>query len=425
MSKKNKIFVQIASYRDPELLSTIKDCIEKAKYPKNLVFSIAWQHAPEDIWDNLSGYTKDKRFKIVDIDYKEAHGVCYARYLLQQKYNNEEYTLQLDSHHRFSQDWDEQLITIYKQLQEKGYAKPLLTGYVPSFEPDNDPAGRVNTPWMMLFDRFSPEGVVHTTPETIDNFKELTEPVRARFYSAHFAFTTGQFVKEVPHDPNFYFHGEEHSISVRAFTWGYDLFHLHRVIIWHEYTRKNKKKHWDDDSTWPTKNNEAFLRNRKLFEMDGEKKDIDFGPYGFGPVRTLEDYERYSGVSFKRRAIQQYTLDKKLPPNPVIFSDEEYEKSFVKIFRHCIDVGYDRVPETDYDFWCVAFHREGTGKEGEDTTMFRKDADKSEIDRMMNDPDKYCKIWRQFETSTMPKYWVVWPHSISKGWCERLTGNLY
>ena len=23
-----------------------------------------------------------------------------------------------------------------------------------------------------------------------------------------------------------------------------------------------------------------------------------------------------------------------------------------------------------------------------------------------------------------PKYWVVWPHSKSKGWCDRLTGNL-
>ena len=35
--KKGKIFIQIASYRDPQLVPTIKDCIEKAKNPKNLV----------------------------------------------------------------------------------------------------------------------------------------------------------------------------------------------------------------------------------------------------------------------------------------------------------------------------------------------------------------------------------------------------
>ena len=102
--KKNKIFVQIASYRDPELLPTLKDCIEKAKFPKNLVFSIAWQHSPEDTWDTLSAYTKDKRFKIIDIPHLESEGVCWARHKLQQNYNNEEYTLQLDSHHRFAQD---------------------------------------------------------------------------------------------------------------------------------------------------------------------------------------------------------------------------------------------------------------------------------------------------------------------------------
>jgi len=153
--------------------------------------------------------------------------------------------------------------------------------------------------------------------------------------------------------------------------------------------------------------------------MDDVKQDIDFGPYGFGPVRTLEDYEKYSGISFKKRSVQQHTLDKGIPPNPII-SDEDYEKSFVKIFKHCIDIGYDKVPETDYDFWVVAFHSHGEG----DTTLYRRDADPNEIKNFMNDPDGYCKIWREFQTTKQPKYWVVWPHSISKGWCNRITGEL-
>ena len=44
---------------------------------------------------------------------------------------------------------------------------------------------------------------------------------------------------------------------------------------------------------------------------------------------------------------------------------------------------------------------------------------------MKNDPDGYCKVWRQFQTVTKPKYWVVWPYSVEKGWCERITGNLF
>jgi hypothetical protein len=415
--KKNKIFIQIASYRDPQLLPTIKDCIDKAKHPENLVFSIAWQHSTEDTWDNLYEYMNDDRFNIIDIDYRESKGACWARNLLQQKYLGERYTLQLDSHHRFIENWDEELITMLKDLQNKGYEKPLLTGYIPSFDPENDPNARINYPWKMNFDRFIPEGAVFFLPATIENHETLTEPIPARFYSAHFCFTLGSFVLEVPHDPEYYFHGEEISIAVRSYTWGYDLFHPHKVIAWHEYTRKGRTKQWDDDKSWFKKNNESHLRNRKLFEMDGYKKDIDFGIYDFGKIRTLEDYERYAGISFKKRSVQKYTLDNNPAPNPPLYG-KDFENSFLQIYKHCIDISFDQVPESDYEFWAVAFHDENN------ETIYRLDADINEINRMLKDPDGYCKIWREFETLVNPSYWVVWPFSKSKGWCQRLTGNL-
>ena len=304
-----KIFIQIASYRDPQLIHTIRDCDIKASDPSKLVYSIAWQHSNDDEWDQIHEFKDDPRFKVVDIDYKDSKGACWARNQLQQNYDGEQYTLQIDSHHRFAQDWDLELIEMYNQLKEKGHEKPLLTGYVSSFDPENDPAGRIQTPWKMNFDRFIPEGAVFFLPASIDNYKQLTEPIPARFYSAHFAFTTGDFVKEVPHDPEYYFHGEEISIAVRAYTWGYDLFHPHKTVIWHEYTRKGRTKQWDDDKSWGGKNANSHKRNRKLFEMDGEVKDIDFGIYDFGKKRSLLDYEKYSGLSFKRRAVQKYTLD--------------------------------------------------------------------------------------------------------------------
>jgi hypothetical protein len=88
------------------------------------------------------------------------------------------------------------------------------------------------------------------------------------------------------------------------------------------------------------------------------------------------------------------------------------------VFKHCIDLQYASVPEKDYNFWVVAFHNDS----GE--TLYRKDADKDEIARMFNDPDKYCKVWREFQTTKKVTNWVVWPHSESKGWCERITGRL-
>ncbi len=155
-----KIFIQIASYRDPQLIHTIRDCDMKASDPSKLVYSISWQHSQEDEWDQLHEFKGDPRFKVVDIDYKDSKGACWARNQLQQNYDGEEYTLQIDSHHRFVQDWDLELISMYNQLKEKGHEKPLLTGYVSSFDPENDPAGRIQTPWKMNFDRFIPEGAI-------------------------------------------------------------------------------------------------------------------------------------------------------------------------------------------------------------------------------------------------------------------------
>ena len=54
-----KIFVQIAAYRDPQLVATIKNMIENAKKPKNLVIGIARQFHPEDGFDDLSEYEND------------------------------------------------------------------------------------------------------------------------------------------------------------------------------------------------------------------------------------------------------------------------------------------------------------------------------------------------------------------------------
>jgi len=412
------IFVQIAAYRDPQLRATIEDMLAQAKNPKNLRIGVARQFHPEDGFDDLSDYEKDSRFRILNIPYTESKGVCWARHQVQQLYGNETYTLQIDSHMRFEKNWDDEMIKMIKKLQKKGHKKPLLTGYVSSFDPDNDPAGRTQEPWRMAFDRFTPEGVVFFLPETIPGWKELKEPIPARFYSAHYCFTLGQFSTEVQHDPEFYFHGEEISITVRAYTHGYDLFHPHKVLIWHEYTRKGRTKQWDDDKDWHRKNVACHIKNRQLLGVDGEKYDGDYSEW-FGTERTIRDYEKYAGLLFSKRAIQQETLDKSYPPNTYNFkTEEEWVDSFLRIYKHCIDLNLSQVPEDDYDFWVVAFHN------SKDETLHRQDATESEIKGYKQSQSPFANIWRTFNTPENPAYWVVWPHSKSKGWGERIVGNL-
>ena len=409
------IFVQIASYRDPELKKTLTDMLEKADEPDNLRVCVAWQHAKEDKWDKLTSFKNHKNINIIDINYKEAKGVCWARNLIQQHYNDEDFTLQLDSHHRFTEGWDTTLKNMIYMLQLQGHKKPILTGYVPSYDPLTDETE--NDPWQLVFDRFAPEGPLHTKPETIPNWVDYNAPIAARFFSAHFCFTLGIFSKEVQHDPEIYFHGEEISLAVRAYTHGYDFFHPHRVVIWHYYTRSDQPRHWSDNDGWVELDTQSHTKVRKLLGIDGEFiAEGDKCEYGLGNERTLEDYEKYAGVLFEKRQLQQYTLDNKYPPNPTYTTEQEYNSSFLNFFKHCIDIGYDLVPLDDYTCWAVAF------EDVDGNEIYREDALPDEINRMKNDTDNYCKLWRQFNTDVPPYKWIVWPHSKSQGWMDRLEG---
>lgn len=416
--KKNKIFISIASYRDSELIPTIEDCIAKAKNPKNLVFAISNQFSPDDNFGDLSKYQKRKSFKIINTNYKKSFGVCHARHEIQKLYDNEEYYFQLDSHHRFAQDWDVKLKTYLNSLIKDGIKKPILSSYLPSYDPDQEGEAKLNDVWRTYIDRFMPEGPIFIFPETISGWEKSNKPEPARFISGHFLFSFGNFVTEVPYDPKLYFHGEESSLAVRAFTHGYDLFHLPKPLVWHHYTREGRKRHWDDSQKWLKLNNQSFSRFRKLLGMDGNRR-VHIPKYGLGKVRSLADYEKYSGIRFKDRKIHQLTLDRKPPPLP-FKNKKDFESQFVSQFKYCIDIHKPTFTEKDYDVWVMAF------KDKDGAEMVRLDANEDEVNRLLNEnpKDSFVRFWRQFETSKIPSKWIVWPHSKSKGWMNIIEGEV-
>lgn len=313
------IFIQIASYRDPELRSTIKDCISKAKNPERLTFGICWQYDDQEYIELHDFLYSIPNITIVEVPYFESKGLCWARSKIQELYNGEDYTMQLDSHHRFIQDWDEVLIDMMKTVNSK---KPIISTYGAVYDPKYD-TSHENNPYKMVAKSFTDHGTILFYPDIIENHEQLTAPIPARFVSGHFFFTLGQHCIEYKYDPNLYFAGDEISLSIRSYTLGYDLFHPHKVVIWHEYTRKNRVKHWDD---FNDQNKEKKLIKKTWWEMDEyskkrlrhllreEDNDIDLGEYDLGFVRTHEDYELYSGINFKYRKLHTNTINGVDPP---------------------------------------------------------------------------------------------------------------
>jgi len=334
----NKIFISIASYRDPELIPTIKDCLEKAKYPDNIYFGIFLQHDEHEKAYDL--YGKNNHFRLDGCDWRDSKGACWARHLIQKKlYRDEGYYLQLDSHHRFIQDWDEYLIHL---MDVSGSPKPIIGTYGTTYWPNKPEEPLENIPYkIVLFDTFGEDGDVVSRPVGIPNFKNLgKELVTASLLSGHFIFTYGHFCREVMYDPNFYFRGEEITLSARAYTHGYDMFHPTKTVIWHEYLRANRNKHWSDhthDNGFSLEGEDRNIRSkerqRKLLKM--EPCNIDFRHYGLGSKRSLHEYELWAGVDFKQRRVHKNAADfQGNAPHPFLMTEEEWEKGMLKTLTY-------------------------------------------------------------------------------------------
>lgn len=324
-----KIFIQIAAYRDPELLPTLHNLLSNAKYPDNLSFGLVWQHDISDEWDTLEPYKKDHRFRIMDILYDQSGGMGWARSKTQSLYDGEDYTLQLDSHMRFAKHWDKSILDMMNYLH-KISNKPMLTAYAYQYDPQNDKI-LPDIPSTLKPLAFKKNGILFF--KSFANHKnQYFKPYRARLVGGHYLLTLGQHCKEYAYDPNLYYAGDEWTLSVRSFTLGYDLFHPHKNVIWHHYKRSNHNKHWTDyakDIIDPKED----LNIKRIQQMMGQYEyGIDLENYGLGSVRSLQDYEDYSGIYIKDKKI---LTDSMLGKEPPLVNKTNFTKKFrIQINNH-------------------------------------------------------------------------------------------
>jgi hypothetical protein len=174
---------------------------------------------------------------------------------------------------------------MYEGLLAQGVRRPMLTTYLPSYAPKADPFARQKKPYK-IYPLSRQDGMlVRLTSYPIPYWRNLRRPIVADFACLHFLFADGAFNRDVPFDPNLYFVGDEVSITIRAYTHGYDFFHPHVILGWHCYDRESRVTHWHDHADWHLQHQHSMRRLRKLFS--GKLK----GRYGIGDRRTLHDFE--------------------------------------------------------------------------------------------------------------------------------------
>ena len=307
------IFISIASYQDPLLVSTIFGAYNNAKNKDELIFSICDQSDDPINIDDLD-FAVQVRYEHVNPVFSK--GPCWARHRAQTFYQEEDYFLQIDSHTQFLPNWDELFKEALLKIEAAGltdgyFAKPIITSYPRSFKVLDFERGlfELNTGDKhtqvityrkdSLFSRgsFSRQIGIPT---------QHTEITHAYLMAAGCIFTRGKFVKDIPYDPNYYFYGEELSMALRAFTHGFSFFHIPDVPLFHLYTDVSnipRKLHWDpeDDANRAIKWHE--LEQKSLDRLDDLFAGKIEGSMGLGSQRSLKDYAVISGVDLKNKIV--------------------------------------------------------------------------------------------------------------------------
>lgn len=287
------IFVQIASYEDPELYKTIADAIEKSSKETNIVFGVHASYVnPNDI-----SVPKTPQVKLIHTTPPNNLGLGASRSIAHSLYSGEDFYLQIDSHSRFKINWDLFLISEYYRYRWLGIEKPMITAYPVPFGYKDGVEFFNNDDWVNTI-KFNYE------TETFKNLRfpkqtqtvNLTKSLFTPSVSGGSIFTKGPGV--LP-NKKIMFMGEEIVIAAMAYTRGYDLvlpqqpymYHLYygscdasvaqRKLVWNEWTQLNKEL--------------SAASDREIYEMFTQNK---IGEDYLGTERTLKEFSEYSGLNF-------------------------------------------------------------------------------------------------------------------------------
>ena len=307
------IFISIASYQDPLLVSTIFSAYENAENKNDLIFSICDQ-SDNAIRANEISFSDQIHYDHVNPLFSK--GPCWARHRAQNFFNEEDFFLQVDSHTQFAPEWDSIFIKQLEKISanqeiDEYFKKPIITSYPRSFKVLDFEKG--------LFELNT--GDKHTQVITYRKdslfFKgsfsrqigiptKHSDITHAILLAAGCIFTKGAFVKEIPYDPNYYFYGEELSLAMRAFTNGYSFFHIPDVPLFHLYTDTSdipRKLHWDPEDDQKRAVKWTELDKKSLNRLDDLFADKVEEPLSLGKERSLEDYALISGIDLKNNLV--------------------------------------------------------------------------------------------------------------------------
>lgn len=318
------IFISLASYRDPDLINTVKSLIDNADNPKDLVFGIVNQ---EQKGKHIDFSRLGDQVRVVNMHYKDAKGAGYARKIAMELYDGEDFFFQVDAHMRFAKGWDTSLIDMYNWCaKDAGSHKVILSQFTAPFIVGSDgkdyyihddPDFWEEPSWTSVVNTWA--GVWAGNRERID---DLSVPAKSHTVLCGLLFTHGDFVKEIPYDERISFMGEELCIALRAYTRDWHIYAPNKMVAWHFYKREERPKIWKDNvggRSWT---------DIEMYSQRVQKSILlaeEIGTYGIADYEKYLDYQKMIGIDFAKFYAEE--IDKKVNLG-LINTEIEFDENF-------------------------------------------------------------------------------------------------
>lgn len=314
--QKNRIFVSIASYRDPECGKTINSLYTNADHPFAIDVGVCQQNSASDedciaVYESVarawSPMVYTDQIGVIRVPHEEATGPCWARDQIESKlYEGQPYFLQIDSHMRFCKGWDTFLT---HELLATGDDRAILTGY----PPEKDLSSTFNLEYQtatFLKPRFGDE-IRFPVFEGQSVSGIPMKPFPTLGWSGCFSFSRGELHKIVPYLRNvsYLFFGEEFTMGCLYHMFGYNMYAPTKMPCVTTFDRSYRHTFWEiqkKDRRDIEKQSVNYIYNLLGFVYDAEKKSLksnNSGPVVDSAGRTVNSWLHVLGVDIEKGTI--------------------------------------------------------------------------------------------------------------------------
>jgi hypothetical protein len=284
------IFISIASYRDSQLHQTIESALNHAANPSRIFTGINLQ-------DSLQYYIKltSKSYpntKILFTSPDQSNSVVSARRRINDElYSNEDYFLQIDSHTRFKDNWDNILIN---QIQSIENDRVIISTYPNEFPYPDPDMEYLKLPYNapLIFDNFLSDDSKDNRfkPRNLVSLKDY-DVVDNKRIAAGFLFTDARWIREVPLPAEgIIWSGEEDYMTYLSYLKGWDIKAPSEAVVWHNYN-------------WKDRDGKPYRFHNGNLGKGVEDRSIDIINdvlFNQRHARSLEELENFLGVKFKK-----------------------------------------------------------------------------------------------------------------------------